>query len=88
MKKIMILHRLITEDKERMMLTAELQTVYLNLFLQWIKFGEPQGLDKDDNLLEYMPTYYITNISEFHQLYYGVEEERYFQIVPKAFVRN
>lgn len=88
MKKIMILHRLVTEDKERMMLTAEIQSVYMNLFLKWIKFNTAEGMSSDDNFLEYAPTYYLTNISDFHQLYYGIEEDRYFQIVPKSYVKT
>lgn len=82
MKKIMILHRLVTEDRDRMILTTELQTLYMSLFLKWINFGTKEGLPKDDTFLQYTPTYYLTNISEFHQLYYGMEEEKYFKILP------
>lgn len=86
MKKIMILHRLILEDKERLRLTTELMTTFLGLFLEWIKFGKG-GLDEDDNMLEYVPTHYLTCMSEFHQMYYNMEDN-YFSRVPKAYVSS
>lgn len=74
LKTVMIIHRLILEDKERLRLTADFMGAFLELFLGWIGFGASMDIEIG-NFLEYMPAKYLTCMSEFHQMYYSIEED-------------
>jgi hypothetical protein len=75
MEQQLIVYRVIIEDKERIRVTNELLNSFLSMFLEWC--GKGRSSNKMDierpGLLNFIPSYYLTNTVEFHQIHMNFE---------------
>jgi hypothetical protein len=75
MEQQLIVYRVIIEDKERIRVTNELLNSFLAMFLDWCGMSRNQtGMDiEKPPLLSFIPSYYLTNTVEFHQIHMNFE---------------
>lgn len=76
MEQQLIVYRVIVEDKERIRVTNELLNSFLTMFLDWCGMSyQSQGkMDAEKPaILSYIPSYYLTNTVEFHQIHMNFE---------------
>ena len=71
----LIVYRVIIEDKERIRATNDLLNSFLTMFLEWSGSDQMSGQTHPKaELLYYIPSYYLTNTVEFHQIYMNFEK--------------
>lgn len=84
MEQQLMVYRVIIEDKERIRSTNELLNNFQTMFLEWcgvIRNNKKMDEEKLD-LLSFIPSYYLTNTVEFHQIYMNFENSLSLNIPP------
>ena len=84
MEQQLMVYRVIVEDKERIRSTNELLNNFQSLFLDWcgVSKTSPKPEEINNGLLSFIPSYYLTNTVEFHQIYMNFENSLTNNIPP------
>jgi hypothetical protein len=84
MEQQLIVYRIIVEDKERIRATNDLLNSFLTTFLDWCGMNRHQGSMSAEKpaILSYIPSYYLTNTVEFHQIHMNFENSLTSNIPP------
>jgi hypothetical protein len=72
----LMVYRVIIEDKDRIRATNELLNSFLTMFLEWTGMSKlaPGKMDIErPGILTVVPSYYLTNSVDLHQIYMNFE---------------